>query len=195
MTRFSLVPHPDHPPPAVTGLHVELAREGETMALAYRVEGSASLAIPAPAAPVRTDGLWRTTCFELFVKPAGGEGYHEFNFSPSGQWAAYAFDGHRAGMRDLAMEAPVVAWGDGVLSARIILPRGRRGSASGLSQPDPDVRRGGNESGEDARIALTAVIEEKDGTKSFWSLAHPPGAPDFHHDACFVATLPAPARG
>jgi hypothetical protein len=44
----------------------------------------------------------------------------------------------------------------------------------------------------DSDLALTAVIEETDGTKSFWALAHAPGPPDFHNPDCFIATLPAP---
>jgi hypothetical protein len=39
---------------------------------------------------------------------------------------------------------------------------------------------------------LCAVIEERDARLSYWALAHPPGRPDFHHPACFAATLPAP---
>ena len=42
------------------------------------------------------------------------------------------------------------------------------------------------------KIALSAVIEETDGTKSYWALRHPPGAPDFHHPDCFALTLEAP---
>ncbi|HET9510952.1 MAG TPA: hypothetical protein VFO80_07330, partial [Sphingomonas sp.] len=45
-----------------------------------------------------------------------------------------------------------------------------------------------------AHVALTAVIEETDGTKSYWSLAHPPGAPDFHHPDCFALKVPAVAN-
>ncbi len=41
-------------------------------------------------------------------------------------------------------------------------------------------------------IALSAVIEETDGTKSYWALRHPPGPPDFHHPDCFALTLEAP---
>jgi hypothetical protein len=34
-------------------------------------------------------------------------------------------------------------------------------------------------------------LEEQDGTKSYWALAHPPGdKPDFHDPACFAAHLP-----
>ena len=40
------------------------------------------------------------------------------------------------------------------------------------------------------RLGLSAVLEERDGTKSYWALAHPPGdTPDFHHEDCFAAQL------
>jgi hypothetical protein len=40
------------------------------------------------------------------------------------------------------------------------------------------------------RLGLSAVIEEKDGTKSYWALAHPnPDRPDFHLADCFTAKL------
>ena len=40
-------------------------------------------------------------------------------------------------------------------------------------------------------LGLSAVLEEKDGTKSYWALAHPNAdKPDFHDPACFAAHLP-----
>ena len=40
-------------------------------------------------------------------------------------------------------------------------------------------------------LGLSAVLEEKDGTKSYWALAHPEGdRPDFHDPVCFAARLP-----
>jgi hypothetical protein len=40
-------------------------------------------------------------------------------------------------------------------------------------------------------LNLTSVIEHKDGTRSYWALAHPKGDhPDFHTRDCFVASLP-----
>jgi hypothetical protein len=41
---------------------------------------------------------------------------------------------------------------------------------------------------------LSAVIEAKDGSKSYWALAHPPSKPDFHNADCFTARLAAPER-
>jgi hypothetical protein len=163
---WSLSPHPATPPCAVTRLEVILLPGS----LQYSTKGAAPL-MPVPADPVRTDDLWRTTCFELFVKPPGGTRYFEFNFSPSTQWAAYEFDDYRLGMRDLGFALPLVDPSEQGLAVMLdlaeILPKG-------------------------GRIGLSAVIEETDGTKSYWALAHPPGTPDFHHDACFALELPAP---
>ena len=39
------------------------------------------------------------------------------------------------------------------------------------------------------QLALTAVIEETSGVKSYWALRHPPGKPDFHHADGFVVEL------
>jgi hypothetical protein len=36
------------------------------------------------------------------------------------------------------------------------------------------------------RLGLSALIEDKNGRKSYWALAHPPGKPDFHHGDCFA---------
>lgn len=128
--------------------------------------------LPEPAPGERRDGLWQTSCFEAFIQPAGAIGYHEFNFSPSGDWASYSFDAHRAGMRD-APGQPVIERNTDGMNVTVDL--------SGY----PDLAEAA------LRAGLTAVIEEKDGTKSYWALKHPEGAPDFHDAACFVLELPA----
>jgi hypothetical protein len=40
-----------------------------------------------------------------------------------------------------------------------------------------------------ARIGLSAVIEEQDGTISYWALRHAAGKPDFHHPDGFAMEL------
>ncbi|HEX4693999.1 DOMON-like domain-containing protein [Sphingomonas sp.] len=126
---------------------------------------------PGPVGPARADELWKHTCFEAFVQPAASPAYTELNFSPSGEWAAYSFDACRQGMRH-APFAPVFSWRSPVLRASVDL-------VDTLA---------------DWRLNLAAVIEAKDGTKSYWALAHAPGPPDFHNPDCFIATLPAPER-
>lgn len=170
-----LVPHPDTPPAAVDRVtaHVTTDKQG-AIEVEYYVYGAQTLLVPAFASPVRADELWKTTCFELFFMPAGGEAYLEFNFSPSTQWAAYVFDGYRAGMRNAEALDPeiTVAPHDGSIFSLLAEPW------------PPELVKG------PGMIALSAVIEETDGTKSYWALAHPPGKPDFHHPDCFVLELP-----
>lgn len=165
--RIQLLPHPEHPPGAVEAIEVTADIGRGPSVLTYRVAGDLPL-FPERAAPERTDELWKHSCFELFVKPAGGEGYSEFNFSPSTQWAAYRFTGYREGMADLPLDVPAIELlADGVRVA---------------------VDLGGLPEGA-WRLAITAVIEETDGTKSYWSAAHPAGKADFHADAGFVLSL------
>jgi len=200
MTSYTLVPHPDFPPLQVRGVRVELERNGSETCLRYAVDGADAVVWPAHAVPKRADELWKTTCFELFLKPGEGADYFEFNFSPSGRWAAYAFDAYRAGMRNLALPAEPQVTRDGNhiivrhpgLEPGSIVPQAQRqeGLASRLPPDGPRLKVGVTE----ARIALTAIIEETGGVRSFWALAHAPGAPDFHNPDCFVARLPAPDR-
>jgi len=167
---MDLIPHPAFSPMAVEAISVEAVLAHGPGVLRWRVAGGA-LADVSPAEAVRTDGLWQTTCFELFVKPAEGEGYFEFNFAASGAWAAYSLDGYRSGMVALALDAPTVErLADGV---RVSVDLGGLPGGKWL-------------------VGLSAVIEEADGTKSYWALAHAEGQPDFHDPACFAIELPAP---
>jgi hypothetical protein len=148
--------------------------------LRYHVEAPLEdLAIPGPVDPTRTNELWQTTCFEMFVRSPGGSNYGEYNFSISSQWAAYQFGVYRNGMTDLAVDqSPDI--GVDASESHIALE-------ATINLPSPwDTGA--------IEIALSAIIEETDGTKSYWALAHPPGAPDFHHPDCFTLTLAAPER-
>jgi hypothetical protein len=169
----TLVPHPDFLPVSVRGIEVMLAcgSDGRWL-IEYRVDGADDLETPELGPVRRADELWKHTCFELFVRPEGSEGYYEFNFSPSGAWAAYRFTGYREGMAELPLGVPAIEWWGGEMRAAVDL--------SGL--PDGDWC-----------VGVTAVIEESGGKRSFWSLAHPPGKPDFHHEANFAWEVPAAA--
>ena len=172
----ALIPHPDHPSPAAASVGVSIARGQGGLQLGFVVTGDLPrIVLPPPARPCRTEGLWRSTCFELFVR-GEGEAYLEFNFSPSGQWAAYGFDAYRAGRREWGLaEPPLIRISQDPDAIRL----------AALVTPDL---------GPDPRIGLAAVIEDTSGTLSYWALAHPAGAPDFHHPSCFALELPPAPR-
>lgn len=169
--------HPLHPPLKVLSVEARvLSFDLHWMTLRWRVEGAQAVVVPPFAGKGRADGLWQTTCFELFVKPEGGEAYAEFNFSPSQRWAAYDFSGYREGMAERAMPRDPVCTprrGQSVLIFDVAVP-----AAALPSLP--------------AAYGLTAVIEEEGGHKSFWAMAHREDRPDFHHESCFAALLAAP---
>jgi hypothetical protein len=170
----SLVPHPQSPPRAIDGVDLRwFENERGQLVLRWLIKGAEAVLAPPFAGKGRGEELWRTTCGELFLSDGEDAGYREFNFSPSERWAAYRFSGYREGMTDIEIAAPEVNADRGqylfVLTA--VLDRGLLAGS--------------------ARAGLSAVIEEKDGTTSYWALAHPPGEPDFHDPACFALPLPA----
>lgn len=182
--RVALKQHPDTPDDAVSGIAVDVECVGErALRLRYVVGGDIDRILwPGNARPARADELWKHTCFEAFVRVGEGDGYVEFNLSPSGQWAAYAFDGYRDGMRpqeDVAVRDLFRDPDDGRYEFEVTL------DLEGLPLP----------AGRAWRLGLSAVIEEASGTKSYWALAHAPGKPDFHHvDAFALDLLPSDAQ-
>jgi putative endonuclease len=174
-----LMPHPLHPPHAIDRIEVHVERAAaDRLHLAYWVFGDMDeLRLAAPAAPLRTDNLWQTTCFEAFFARPDTPAYRELNFSPSTQWAAYDFQTYRdPNPRDARLpEHPAVA---------LALRRADRLLlTAGVAIELGEARW---------RLGLSAVIDERNGTRSFWALAHPnPDKPDFHHPAGFVLELPA----
>jgi len=155
---------------AVKAVSVDWASLGSDLALTYRVVGAGALILPAALASARADGLWKTTCFELFLGLAG-KTYQEFNFSPSSRWASYAFSDYREGGHDAAITPPQISMrreGDAVVcSVR-------------LAHTDGAVSAG-----------LAAVIAEEGGHTSYWALAHDAPRPDFHRRSCFTLAIGA----
>ena len=143
----------------------------------YVIRGAVErIALPARVAPHHMDELWHHTCFEAFIAAEDHPAYVECNFAPSTAWATYRFARYRTGMTTLAPIKP----------PRITLQ----------TQPDGLVLEAQIHLGEFAdcplRIGLTAVIEDKAGSLSYWALRHPRAKPDFHHRGGFILRLAAP---
>jgi hypothetical protein len=71
-------------------------------------------------------------------------------------------------MRQLDIESPKITFADNMLTAVVEI----KAEAGAL-------------------LNLSAVIERRNGSRSYWALAHPKSnRPDFHTRDCFVAKLP-----
>jgi hypothetical protein len=112
----------------------------------------------------------------------GQPAYHEFNFSPSGEWAVYAFSGYRKShpLTSKMMRPAIAVHATGSrLELNSVVP------LDGLSASHPQAA---------LRIGLSAVIEATDGL-SYWALRHPVDKPDFHHADGFALSLKPPDCG
>jgi hypothetical protein len=173
--------HPAVDPGPVRAIEVVLRRSAAGMlVLRYRVSGDlALLRVPSPRAPRIADRLWEHTCFEAFVGLPAARSYHELNFSPSGEWAAFAFRDTRDGARleDDAL-TPTIERRDAdselVLDASVSLVR--------LAQEYGEAP---------LRLGLSAVVETTAGDLSYWALRHAAPKPDFHHNEAFALRLDA----
>jgi len=210
---LQLIPHPAHPPLRVSAIAARvLSLDANWCVLRWKVEGAADLVVPPFAGRARTDGLWETTCFELFVVekalPLKGEGW------VGGGDAEVPRDRSDAGHPPPT--PPLRGGASGACTEFNFSPSERwaaydfNGYRTGMAEravPRPPVitpRRGGDVLFCDVaipaaalpplpwRYGLTAVIEEAGGVKSFWASVHARDVPDFHDPACLSATLAAP---
>lgn len=172
-----LLRHPASGDDGVQVIEVVASLEADgDLGLWYQLTGDCTrLRIPPPRPAARADGLWRHSCFELFARAAGEAVYVEFNFSPSGEWAAYAFRAYREPVATPEIrKAPPIRLhqtpGGLLLETRVAL--------AGLLPVQGKLQLG-----------LSAVIEGGDGTLSYWALRHPTARPDFHHPEGFALSL------
>lgn len=177
--QLNLVPHPQMPPSDPNfKVWVNVDHAG---ALGVVASTNLWFGISAPASrfvvpeslenPRRADDLWQTTCFEAFLRSPGEDSYREWNFAPSGEWAAYDFTSHRVGRTDAEVADPYIRVEDNLTWWAI-------GATIGVDAAVPWL------------LGLSAILEERDGTKSYWALAHPASEkPDFHDPECFAARL------
>jgi hypothetical protein len=152
----------------------------DVVTVSYTLDGSLEqVRIPDQMAAAVPE-LWQHTCFELFVGATNDAEYYEFNFSPGGGWALYTFRSYRDG-------GPIQLEG---LDPKIVVQRSTESlqlSAAVSLGALPGVPRGVSLS-----LGLSAVIEDRTGTLSYWALKHPPGKPDFHHPDNFAVEIELP---
>jgi hypothetical protein len=175
--QFNLIPHPAAPPsnPSfkvwVDVQHASMLGSVASTQLWFCVGAPMiRFVLPEPREPERADDLWQATCFEVFLRNGAEEAYREWNFAPSGQWAAYDFAAYREGREDARVDQPPY------IRLQDNLTWWQLGATLAV------------ESG-DKQLGLSCILEEKDGTRSYWALAHGTEEPDFHDPGCFAARL------
>jgi len=194
---YALQPHPLSPDyiwrTAASGVpwQVSVAVQGTAQALLLEYDlrappGGITLP-PCSAVPQRSDQLWRHSCCELFIALPNEPAYLEFNFSPSGNWAAYIFDAPRQGMRAHHWQGaePSIHMAD---LARV--PEGVTRLC--VTLPWEALSAQHTRAAQIWAAGLCVVLSTLEGTQSFWALQHLSAQPDFHDRGGFAATLEVP---
>jgi hypothetical protein len=163
---------------AVRSVQATVLASSGLLTLRYVLDGDLNhLRIPAASAPARTDELWRHTCFEVFLREEGSPGYCELNFAPSGSWAMYRFSAQREGMLAVAAtRAPRIT----VTRSAAELTLEARVHVRDLFPVHAPRMLG---------MGLAAVVEDDNGSLSYWATRHTPGKPDFHHPDNFTLEI------
>ena len=144
----------------------------------YRITGCAQSVVVRKKnghAPTRQNGLWETTCFELFLKHPHTSEYVEFNFSPNGDWNAYHFSDYRKEMREF----------DDIENIKIEFTQSTQ-----VSQLEATIQLKEKISLLDLNLSvgLCAVVETT-LQKSYWALQHRGLKPDFHLADSFTLSI------
>jgi hypothetical protein len=174
---FCLAPFASACPLPSVKIEGTMVRRSDTLAMRYALLGRLrDLVIPGRAAvPERADGLWKNTCFELFLAVRGALRYWEFNLSPAGHWNAYRFASYREGMeeeRDFSSLPFRVERQSDSLSLRLELDLDK------IARSDQVLE-----------VAVSAVIKQRDGSVTYWALTHRGPHPDFHRRDNFTIAL------
>lgn len=170
-----------HPASAVQTIYqltvMALLQEDGSIQLNYQVVGDTSqLLVPSQQPSLAVDGLWQHTCFEAFVSLDETTCYHEFNCSPSTQWAAYAFSTTRE-RDEWATPQP------------LLIAAEQTEQQLSLSAVIPAANLPANPSNKPWRLGISVILETLTGQLSYWALHHPALCPDFHDPASFVLSL------
>ena len=131
---------------------------------------------PRSIHPRRRDELWKGTCFEFFLAVKDQPQYWEFNLSPSGDWNLYRMDAYRRiGFREerAISQLPFKIKNE---SKRYSLDV----TVDLISFVEPQ---------QELQIAITAILQTKNGNETYWSLTHPAPHPDFHLRESFILRL------
>ncbi len=176
MAKFTLIPFDTSSSPNIN-LEAEINQNDESLFISFRINKGVELIDLGSTSPnkKRIQKLWEKTCFEFFIKNQNGE-YLEFNFSPSFEWNCFSFK---------TLRGPLVEWELMQTPATdILLSLDNFFLVTELKKIF--FPKGFFEADSQCEISLTSVIKDRQGSISYWALAHKESRPNFHDYKTFV---------
>jgi hypothetical protein len=126
----------------------------------------------------RCDGIWQSTCMELFISSPSMQRYWEYNFCPSGDWNIYQLSDYRSTLQvEPSCRQPAITYCQkpGVWELDVV-----------TQLPNPLIDQ------PVLILAITAVVKQQNGELSYWALHHGGGEADFHRRDGFQLSLVQP---
>ncbi len=154
-----------------------VARRFNRLVIRWETVGPlAELVIPEPAdVPVRKNGLWEETCYELFLAVGRSTPYWEFNLSPAGHWNVYRFATYRQGMQE---ETAYSSLPFTFQSRSDFLRVDMEVDLAGIIPPTKALE-----------VGVSTVFKHRSGQLSYWALDHTGAPADFHRRESFLIGL------
>lgn len=168
-------------------LVVDAHLNGDRLELSYDLKGDLSkiALIDQPLIEhQRRHEIWKSTCFEWFLKSKDQKNYWEFNANPCGDWNFYSLDDYRKNLsEELALAESDIHWQAAMSHSPMPAYHFHLTvSLHSLFSKYPQLRQTG-------RLAITSVIKLKSGEVCYFSLKHPTEKPDFHSNEGFLLSL------
>ena len=154
----------------LTGL---IQRKGLTLQINYLLEYKQGFDLlwPKPVeAAERRDGLWQSTCLELFVGSISTSPYWELNLCPSGHWNWYRLESYRSELTAAELDIPPLRSQKQNLTDKIV----HRQIEFSVKLPQELL------DADSLQVGLSAVLQKRDGDISYWAKNHGGIDADFH---------------
>ena len=150
-----------------------LQHHGSTLQIIYTLEYRHGLDLlwPEPADPTeRRDGLWQSTCLELFVGSRSSSAYWELNLCPSGHWNWYRLQSYRSELSPADLNVAPLRTQKHHLTNQTV----SRQIELSVNLPQELLEADSLQAG------LCAVLQKDDGSISYWANHHGGTEADFH---------------
>ena len=119
----------------------------------------------------RRDELWKSTCFEFFIKEKNNKSYSEINVSPDYYYNVYSFNDYRTGMKQ-----------ENSLSLKNIekIKKDKKFILHFIIESEIPFKT------DSLFVNISSVIQYSNGKTEYWALKHPKQRADFHDFDCFI---------
>jgi hypothetical protein len=168
MINFALRPFATASNVPQVEINGRINRRDHLLSIEYQLFGDLSAISIDPSAnpPSRQFQLWENTCFEFFIGIPGDANYWEFNLSPSGDWAIFALDDYRQGLRNELAFSSLPFKVDRYPN---YITLNLEFDLSEIILPEQDLE-----------MSVTTVIKSSQDQLSYWAITHSGEAADFH---------------